>query len=1013
MRLATTGLLQRLRTSTLFLLVAIALLLLLPATHLAAQTIPSGFSTTPTFDDEFSADSAVNTSLWGWRYDGQVMKYCNMTDNTTFPGVVSFLTDSTSATGTAHITGYSVTSNVITFYASNKFLAGTTVTISGLSTTQGATFNGDQVVLAAGLSTTQFEVSKTTTNTSGTVTDAGYAAQNYARIYTFTSGGNQYCASLYSQAHFTQAYGYWEAAVRLGYQQGGQTAFWLQNNNNGKIIGNPQSSGEEVDIFEHTSWTNTGTGYDHNIYWNSYGAYAQSAGGYNGTLSTFQDGNFHRFGLAWTPTSMTFYVDGVVDWTRTTSQAAITNSSFEYVVMDTELANSAYSSTNYGTLGVSTNPYVDVAYIRVYPYASPTVQTTLSDTADAYVADASSSTNYGTSTTLNAQYGASGSRQNDYLQFNLSTVPGIVRQATLYLTSTSIDGSVSSITDALYSVSNNSWTETGITYSNQPQTVTSSTTPVSTGISYGGNILNDFDVTVPAQAVTASSPILSMEIAGPCSACTSNNSALLATFASNNNSTTSYRPSLMLVTTPGLVFSPTSISFGSQPQGVTSAAQTITVTNNGLATITFSAIVASSPFAQTNNCSPTLASGASCTVNVTFTPTSIGTASGNVTFSDNDPGTTQTVALSGTGTSGPIPSLSPSSLSFGNVTVNTTSSSQAVTLSNSASAGAALTSISISITGTNAAQFSQTNNCPTSLAVGTSCTINVSFTPSAAASASASLSVSDNYTSSPQNSTLSGTGTAIVPTITWNPSSTTGYTGAPIGSGVLDASASTAGTFAYTATPSGGSASSITASSALSTATTYTLTANFTPTSNNYTTASATKTFTVVVQHVWVVNTSGSLGGLDDGGNAYISSATSGGGTGAAVDNSGNIWTINISGASLAKFSKTGTVVSSSFTGGGLSSAAALAIDGSNQVWVANGNGSLSLFNSSGVAQSPSTGFAPGALSTPTGIAIDNAGSLWVSNGGNNSVTEVIGAASPVVTPTQSAVQNITLGVKP
>jgi len=990
---------------------AALLLCLCAGVQAQAQSIPSGFSTTPTFDDEFSADSAVNTSLWGWRYDGQVQGYCTSTDNTTFPGAVSFMSDSTSAAGSEHITGYSASSNVVTLNAANNLLAGTTVTISGLSTAQGATFIGKRVVLATGLTTSQFQIALTTTNTSGTVSDSGYAVQNFARLYTFTSGGTNYCPVIYTGNTFKQAYGYWEAALRYGYQYGAQYAWWLQGNHMGNIIGNPQYSGEEVDIFEHTSWTTNTTAFDSNIYWNGYGSYEAKASYPSTPYAPLNDGNFHRFGLAWTPSSMTFYVDGIVYWTRTAAQAPISDSNVQYMILDTGLANGSLLSTyaaGYGALGASTNPYLDVAYVRVYPYAQATVQTTITPAADAYVGDSAPTTNYGTSTVMSVNSGATGSNDNAYLQFNLVSVPGIIQQATLYLTPTSVAGS-SNVVNGLYSVSNNIWTESGLTWNNQPQSVTSSSTPYTTGTNYGADILTNYDVTTLAQS--AQGATLSVEIATPCSSCTSGS---LVQYASRQYTTnTAYQPSMMLVTTTGLAISPTTLAFGSQPQGVTSAPQAVTITNNGGAPIVFSSISPTVPFSQTNNCTPTLASGASCTVNVTFTPTSTTAYNGTLTLTSNDPGTTQTVALSGTGTSGPIPSLSPSSLSFGNVTVNTTSSSQAVTLSNSASAGAALTSISISITGTNASQFSQTNNCPTSLAVGTSCTINVSFTPSAAASASASLSVSDNYTSSPQTSTLSGTGTAIVPTITWNPSSTTGYTGAPIGSGVLDASASTAGTFAYTATPSGGSASSITASSGLSTATTYTLTANFTPTSNNYTTASATKTFTVVVQHVWVVNTSGSLGGLDDGGNAYISSATSGGGTGAAVDNSGNIWTINISGASLAKFSKTGTIVSSSFTGGGLSSAAALAIDGSNQVWVANGNGSLSLFNSSGVAQSPSTGFAPGALSTPTGIAIDNAGSLWVSNGGNNSVTEVIGAASPVITPTQAAVQNITLGVKP
>jgi secreted PhoX family phosphatase len=96
-----------------------------------------------------------------------------------------------------------------------------------------------------------------------------------------------------------------------------------------------------------------------------------------------------------------------------------------------------------------------------------------------------------------------------------------------------------------------------------------------------------------------------------------------------------------------------------------------------------------------------------------------------------------------------------------------------------------------------------------------------------------------------------------------------------------------------------------------------------------------------------------------------------------------------------------------------MTSAAALVIDGSGQAWVANGNGSLSLFSSGGSAVSPSTGYTGGAMSTPTGIAIDNAGSVWIANGGNSSATEVIGAAAPVVTPVAAAVQATELGVKP
>jgi DNA-binding beta-propeller fold protein YncE len=73
----------------------------------------------------------------------------------------------------------------------------------------------------------------------------------------------------------------------------------------------------------------------------------------------------------------------------------------------------------------------------------------------------------------------------------------------------------------------------------------------------------------------------------------------------------------------------------------------------------------------------------------------------------------------------------------------------------------------------------------------------------------------------------------------------------------------------------------------------------------------------------------------------------------------------------------------------------------------------VSEFNSAGTAVTASTAYASDTLSTPGGIAIDSAGSLWVTNTGGNSVTEILGAAAPVVTPAVNAVTNSTLGVRP
>ena len=100
-----------------------------------------------------------------------------------------------------------------------------------------------------------------------------------------------------------------------------------------------------------------------------------------------------------------------------------------------------------------------------------------------------------------------------------------------------------------------------------------------------------------------------------------------------------------------LTASPTTLSFGNETVGSTSAAQSVTVTNTGSAAAAISAVTAGSGFAETNTCGSTLAAGATCTASVTFTPTATGAASANLTVSSNATNSTLTVALSGTGTS--------------------------------------------------------------------------------------------------------------------------------------------------------------------------------------------------------------------------------------------------------------------------------------------------------------------------------------------------------------------------
>jgi hypothetical protein len=103
---------------------------------------------------------------------------------------------------------------------------------------------------------------------------------------------------------------------------------------------------------------------------------------------------------------------------------------------------------------------------------------------------------------------------------------------------------------------------------------------------------------------------------------------------------------------PAVGLSTTSLMFGSQQVGTTSAAQTITVTNSGTTALMMSA-AASGDFriASSSTCSSSLAAGASCQLAVTFVPTASGARTGTLAIADNAAGSPQTVALSGTGMS--------------------------------------------------------------------------------------------------------------------------------------------------------------------------------------------------------------------------------------------------------------------------------------------------------------------------------------------------------------------------
>jgi hypothetical protein len=133
-----------------------------------------------------------------------------------------------------------------------------------------------------------------------------------------------------------------------------------------------------------------------------------------------------------------------------------------------------------------------------------------------------------------------------------------------------------------------------------------------------------------------------------------------------------------------LVANPASLTYPPQQVGVASTSQAITLTEGGNGSATITRIAATGDYSQTNNCPSTLAAAQTCTVNVVFTPTALGSRNGTLTIQSNlaaSPTVTSVVTLSGTGVNStptpfsftPLIDVYPSSVQISNpITVAST-----------------------------------------------------------------------------------------------------------------------------------------------------------------------------------------------------------------------------------------------------------------------------------------------------------------------------------------------------
>jgi len=191
---------------------------------------------------------------------------------------------------------------------------------------------------------------------------------------------------------------------------------------------------------------------------------------------------------------------------------------------------------------------------------------------------------------------------------------------------------------------------------------------------------------------------------------------------------------------PALEFDQNPVRFGPMDAG-TSETKKVVLTNHGTAPALLSGIEATAPFSLTSGCPGELAVGASCNIIVTFNAFTQGTtpAQWMTAKAQNDVSARTLLQGQVNGGDSQAPKLvfAPEFLDFGDLAVGQSASLESV-VTNEGPSDAKLSSLKVDV---GAANFSQTNDCPATLASGQSCRVTATFKATAAKSRGGRLSV--------------------------------------------------------------------------------------------------------------------------------------------------------------------------------------------------------------------------------------------------------------------------------
>lgn len=229
-------------------------------------------------------------------------------------------------------------------------------------------------------------------------------------------------------------------------------------------------------------------------------------------------------------------------------------------------------------------------------------------------------------------------------------------------------------------------------------------------------------------------------------------------------------------TQPTMAISPASLNFNNITMGQSST-QTVTLTNNGNANLMVTAAnISGTGFGMSGlTLSKPIPAGQAASFSVQFTPTSTTGASGSIVFTDNAPGSQQTLSITGSAVAANSTlTANPGSFNFNNVAVNS-SSPQTITLMNNGTAAVTINQVTTIGPG-----FSSTGlTVGQSIAAGSTATFTAKFAPTATGLAAGNISLVTTASNPTLSIPLSGTG--IQGSLAANPASI-GFTSLQVGS---------------------------------------------------------------------------------------------------------------------------------------------------------------------------------------------------------------------------------------